>query len=73
MVDELFHDGDGPSLSISRFCEVEDLSRSTFYRMPIKPRLHYPTPDAPRISAAARREWHERMAAEAAERDGGAK
>lgn len=58
---------DDCSLTIDAFCEAEGFKRSTYYKLrhlglgPAETR--FPGTAIVRISAAARREWRERMAA----------
>ena len=61
-------DVDGPSLSIAGFCEAEDFSLSYYYghlkKFGLNPQeTRYPGSPLVRISARARAEWHEKMAA----------
>lgn len=58
---------DAPSLTIKQFCEFEGISRTSFFKMQrngtAPETLRVPGVAIVRITAAARRDWHARMAA----------
>ena len=58
----------GHSHTINKFCELENISRAYWYKMPIRPRVFY-VGNSPRISEEARTEWRRRMEAEAEARN----
>ena len=55
-----------PSKTIPQFCEIENLSASSYYKLKragLAPdELHVPGTEIVRITATAYREWRERMA-----------
>jgi hypothetical protein len=54
---------DGPSHTIEQFCALENISKATFYKLDIKPRvMTLPGTSALRITAASRRKWHDAIA-----------
>lgn len=62
-----FNEDDGPSVSIDGFCELEDFSLATYHKLKklgLAPReMCIPgLSRTVRITAKARREWHEKMA-----------
>lgn len=67
VVDETMPLPDARSLTIREFCELEGFSRTTFFKMQrngtAPETLRIPGVSIVRITAAARREWHARMAA----------
>lgn len=57
---------EGRSLTRAAFCELEDISLSTYYKLKRKGHgpfeLHFPGMTAVRITPQSRREWHVRCA-----------